>query len=277
MPLEPKFVDMYNVIHIDEKWFFMTKKTENYYLVPEEVEPVRTCQSKNFIRKVMFLAAMARPRFDAEGNEVFSGKIGIFPFVTEKPAERRSRNREAGTMEMKPMTSIKRETIRAFFIEKVIPAIKKNWPREDSVRTIYIQQDNARTHIDLSDKQFQIVASQDGFDIRLTCQPSNSPDLNILDLGFFSSIQALQQKECPRTVPELLLAVEKSFNEYPTEKLNRVFVTLQLCMREIMKQGGSNKYKIPHVNKGRLERESRLPTRVSCDYDLVQNVMNLVA
>lgn len=277
MPYEPKFVDMYNVIHIDEKWFYMTKKKENYYLLPEEGDPLRTCQSKNFIGKVMFLAAMARPRFDAEGNEVFSGKIGIFPFVTEKPAERRSRNRDAGTMVMKPMTSIKRETIRAFFIEKVIPAIKRNWPREDAVRTIYIQQDNARTHIDPSDEQFQIVASQDGFDIRLTCQPSNSPDLNILDLGFFSSIQALQHKECPRTVPELLLAVEKSFNEYPSQKLNRVFVTLQLCMREIMKHGGSNKYKIPHVNKDRLEREGRLPTQVSCDYDLVQSVMNLVA
>ena len=30
----------------------------------------------------MFLVALARPRFDAQGNELFSGKIGVFPFVT---------------------------------------------------------------------------------------------------------------------------------------------------------------------------------------------------
>lgn len=68
---EPKFVDIYNIVHIDEKWFYMTKKSENYYLLPTEDEPVRTCQSKNFIGKVIFLVAMARPRFDDDGNEFF--------------------------------------------------------------------------------------------------------------------------------------------------------------------------------------------------------------
>lgn len=72
---EPKFIDMYNIVHIDEKWFHMTKKTKKYYLLPEEEVPHRTCQSKNFITKVMFLAAMARLRFDNEGNETFSGII----------------------------------------------------------------------------------------------------------------------------------------------------------------------------------------------------------
>ncbi|MCL7027161.1 hypothetical protein MKW94_011355 [Papaver nudicaule] len=33
------FEGMYNVIHTDEKWFYMTKTTENYYLHPEEEEP----------------------------------------------------------------------------------------------------------------------------------------------------------------------------------------------------------------------------------------------
>ena len=35
---EPKFVGMYNVVHIDEKWFYMTRKDENYYLHPNEQE-----------------------------------------------------------------------------------------------------------------------------------------------------------------------------------------------------------------------------------------------
>lgn len=55
---EPKFIDMYSIVHIDEKWFYLTK------ILPEEEVPHRTCQSKNHIVKCMFLAAMARPRFD---------------------------------------------------------------------------------------------------------------------------------------------------------------------------------------------------------------------
>ena len=55
----------------------------------------------------MFLVAIARPRFDAQGNEVFSIKIGVFPFVTHEPAKRTSVNRFAGTIETKPITSVK--------------------------------------------------------------------------------------------------------------------------------------------------------------------------
>ena len=78
LPHEPKFIDMYNIVHIDEKWFYITKKTKRYYLLPNENDPHRTCQSKNFIGKVIFLAVMARPRFDDEGKEVFSEKLEYF-------------------------------------------------------------------------------------------------------------------------------------------------------------------------------------------------------
>jgi hypothetical protein len=61
-------------------------------------------------------------------------------------------------------------------------------------KSIFIQQDNARPHLSLHDKLFCDDVKQDGFDIRLVCQPANSPDLNILDLGFFNSLQSTQLK-----------------------------------------------------------------------------------
>lgn len=88
------------------------------------------------------------------------------------------------------MTSVGRDIIRSFLIEKVLPEIRAKWPDGNS-RIIYIQQDNAKTHVDPNDLEFQQAASQDGFDIRLMYQPPNSPDLNILDLGFFNAIQSL--------------------------------------------------------------------------------------
>ncbi|XP_074314285.1 uncharacterized protein LOC141649494 [Silene latifolia] len=229
MPNEPKFVGMYNVVHIDEKWFYLTKKNEKYYLHSTEADPLRTCQSKNYIGKVMFLVAMARPRYDSDGNETFSGKIGVFPLITKEPAIRRSRNREAGTLVTKPIPSVTREVIRNFLIEKVVPAIKATWPIEDMGSTIFIQQDNARTHIDPNDPEFRRVASQDGFDIRLMCQPANSPDLNILDLGFFSAIQSLQQKKRSDTVDELIGAVENSFMDFVAESLYMKFSVYGAC------------------------------------------------
>jgi hypothetical protein len=80
-------------------------------------------------------------------------------------------------------------------IEKVLPAIKAKWPRDDLNRPIYIQQDNAPSHIEVNDPLFCEATQQDGFDIRLICQPVNSPDFNILDLGFFSchTINSVQE------------------------------------------------------------------------------------
>lgn len=98
-------------------------------------------------------------------------------------------------MEVNPITSVTREIIRTTLLEKVIPKLCDIWPVENSRSTIYIQQYNARTHVNSNDAAFQSAASQNGFDIRLRCQLANSPDMNILDLGFFKAIQSLQEKQ----------------------------------------------------------------------------------
>jgi hypothetical protein len=194
IPHNPIFKSMYNIIHIDEKWFEMTKKSTNYYLVADEEDPYRTCRNKNYIPKVMFLVAIAGPRFDEDFNVTFTGKIGVFPLVQKVPARRSSVNRVAVTLETKPITSITKEVSRMFLINKVLPAIKEKWPPEHAHETIFIQQDNTPCHVSPDDEEFRRAAFEGGFDIRLICQPANSPDLNVLDLGFFSAIQSLQQK-----------------------------------------------------------------------------------
>ncbi|KAH7835464.1 hypothetical protein Vadar_026303 [Vaccinium darrowii] len=271
---EPIFKDMYNYVHIDEKWFYMTKESEKFYLLPQEDEPLRTCKSKRFITKVMFLAAVARPRFDDNHNEVFSGKIGIFPFTIKEPAKRSSKNREAGTLVTKAITAVTKDITRSYLIEKVLPAIRSKWPQSSEIETIYIQQDNARPHIQPWDVDFVEAARADGFDIQLLCQPPSSPDMNVLDLGFFRAIQSLQHQEAPTTVDELVAAVEKSFEELTSESLNRVFLSLQSCMVEVMKDYGGNNYKVPHLGKSRLMREGNLPSQIPCELHIVENALS---
>jgi len=48
-------------------------------------------------------------------------------------------------------------------------------------------------------------------------------------------------------------------------------------MKEMMKIGGSNKYKILHMQKRTLKREGCLPVKVNCDASIVENVMNMLA
>ena len=160
------------------------------------------------------------------------------------------------------MTSVTRETIRKFLIEKVLPAIKEKWPVEERGCPIFIQRDNAKTHITVDDPDFCRVAKEDGWDIRLTCQPPNSPDLNVLDLGFFAALQALFEKSSPSNIQEIEANVVKAYLEYPVDRANRVFLTLQACMREIMLAKGGQHYAIPHLKKETLERIGQLPVRL---------------
>ena len=93
-------------------------------------------------------------------------------------------------METKACTSVTKNVYRSCLLEQVLFEIRNKLPLFSSP-TIYIQQDSARPHISVYDEEFIEVGRQEGVDIKLVCQP-NSPDLNVLDLEFFRSIQALQ-------------------------------------------------------------------------------------
>ena len=57
-------------------------------------------------------------------------------------------------MELKPMTSIKREDIKEFLLEKILPKICERWPQKDLRKPIFIQQDNAKTYVNPRDEDF---------------------------------------------------------------------------------------------------------------------------
>ncbi|VFQ74328.1 unnamed protein product [Cuscuta campestris] len=114
-------------------------------------------------------------------------------------------------------------------IQQVLPAIKEKVP-EAITKHIIIQQDNAKPHIDVNDPEFVQAANADGYSIELTCQPPNSPDLNILDLGFFASIQSLQHQTSTRNVNELVQHVAQAYANLEAKKLNYVWISYQLAM-----------------------------------------------
>lgn len=118
---------------------------------------------------------------------MFDGKIGLWPFTVKYVAHRSSAYRQRGTLCTRNTDTVDPGTYKSFLIDKVIPAIMLKWPQSERPRCIFIQQDNATPHIAPTDPDLVAAGTADGWNIRLICQPPNSPDLNALDLGFFSS------------------------------------------------------------------------------------------
>jgi hypothetical protein len=51
---------------------------------------------------------------------------------------------------------------------------------------------------------------------------------------------------------------------------------IQVCLIEVIKDGGGNRYKIPHIDKDQLEPLGKLPKSHSCDRQLCDNVMEFL-
>lgn len=124
----PKFVDMQNVVHIDEKWFYLSPDMRRFYLLPAEDDPYSCCQSKRFKIKAMFMCATSRPIKDSEGRMIHDGKFGIYPFVEYARAKYSTKNRRAGTMLTKAIESVTLPVMRDMIVNTIIPAIMRNWP-----------------------------------------------------------------------------------------------------------------------------------------------------
>ncbi|ETV90233.1 hypothetical protein H310_14935 [Aphanomyces invadans] len=243
-PDDYAFADMMYVVHVDEKWFFATCVSKSYYLAPDEEPPHRTCKSKKFITKVMFLSAVARPRWDNDRSEWFDGKIGTWLFTEKVPAARTSKNRPAGTLVTVPVSHVR------------------------------IQQDNAKPHVPPMDPRIVAACQSDGW--AMVYQPPNSPDLNVLDLGFFRSIQTLQEQKYPRYIDDIVAGTLQAWREVDMMTLNANFLTLQCCMKEVIRVAGNNSYKVPHMKKAKLAAKGMLPDGVDVDSDTINDGFNLL-
>ena len=93
---------------------------------------------------------------------------------------------------MKVISSGTHQHHRDMMINNLIPAIKEKWPNQR--QTICIQQDNCRVHTQAVDRAILEAANVAGWSMEFYCQPAQSSDLNVLDPGFFNSVQSIHHK-----------------------------------------------------------------------------------
>jgi hypothetical protein len=62
----------------------------------------------------------------------------------------------------------------------------------------------------------------------------------------------------PSNVGEIIANVQQAYQDYNHRKINWIWLSLQCCLNKIINHLGNNDYKLPHMQKERLEREGQL-------------------
>ena len=253
------------VIHVDEKWYYGLRQRAFFWVPPGELAPVVNISSRSHVNKVMLLGAVARPNT----GRGFDGKIGLYPVVKPYRAKRNSANHSAGDVYDKP-ASLDAKLFRRMLKRVIRDAVLKtgNWAKK-----IIIQMDNAGGHgggrcdinkttlakmrrfLEKHEKELIDLCPGRGtpLDIRFVAQPPSSPDLNVLDLGAWNSIQvAVEKLRESRTLSEpkekeILDACFSAWERWDGyEKLGKLFVVLEKILVIVKAIEGGNKYEIPH-------------------------------
>ena len=109
-----------------------------------------------------------------------------------------------------------------------------------------------------------------GINATLYTQAVNSPDVNLLDLGFFRAIQSFNNT-APKNEEELIEVVSAVYDRYPHHNINQTWLTLQCCFNQIILHHGDNDYNIDHIGKEQLKQNRNLPDV----RDVVEDVENI--
>ncbi|GMF44513.1 unnamed protein product [Phytophthora fragariaefolia] len=136
--------------------------------------------------------------------------------------------------------------------------------------TVIVQQDDAGPHVREADAELEAAGGVEGWRIKMRCQPPRSPDLNVLDLGFFALIQALQYRMVTYDTVGLIEAVQNAFDEIRWQTLDKCFVTLQKVMEVILVDSSGNGFKLPRVGK-HVAANGRMPLSVTASEEAVMN------
>lgn len=250
-------------VMLDEKYFRACIKNRTALVKDTNTcAPFLKVHSKLHPPQEMFLGALACPR----PMHGYHGHVGLWPVGKMHRASKKSKYHKKGEMYLKSCSMNKKLFIE-YVTSKVIPKVihdTKKW-----VNKIVIQFDNAGGHGGSHDRSKRtkdllydwVQAHQEKLKemtggtpptIEFVSQPANSPDLNVLDLGAWWSLDTAVKEV--RTKPANISwntavreAVQKAWDSWVcTDSITRIFETHKKVMEEVLKVNGDNTYTLPH-------------------------------
>lgn len=196
-------------------------------------------------------------------------RSGCTPIAETVPAKRNSSKRARGTPVLKVM-NMSADLFITFLKEKVVPDALKKCPW---AKRIVVQMDNAGGNGggrgDIAKKTLQklndwgedlLQELRDGLtdpskppELLFVAQPLHSPDLNVLDLGAWRSmdiaVDELKRNHMGRqlTLEVIGEAAAMAWDVWnAADKLERLFETLQAIWACVVRVDGDNNYSLPH-------------------------------
>jgi len=201
----------------------------------------------------MFLTVLGLPRPEFG----FDGKIGIWRVSEEVTATRKSKYHNAGDVYEKDCT-VTSEWYRECLMKEggVFQMIreKMHWM---TGRRIYVQHDGAPGHNGKGNLEvFDHINAGELIELAVVTQPAQSPDLNINDLGFFSSLKSRvdEFKSEGGNLEEMIESVYSEFNSYDSATITRLWACLVEYYRQIITVLGGNTFANPHSGINKRQR-----------------------
>ena len=160
---------------------------------------------------------------------------------------------------LKIANNFKRQTIKKRFFDDTYPAklrpkqplvIPKSTKKVPEIEFELEKKfhEKIKTSVDILNAHCQKVLPKLSF----ITQPTRSPDLNVLDLGIWNSLQSIvpfvkyEENAIIKMSDRIAMEVARAWNEYESlEKLSKIFNTLKMIYSEVIDVSGSNNYKLP--------------------------------
>ena len=152
-----------------------------------------TAQHKSHIPKIIFLAAIGKLHTWPDETE-FNGKICIWPFTANVGAARASNYRSRGTLKIRGTNAS--ATLSYNMVSKMgglLDSIKRKLLATKHLH-VTIRFEDTTLHTGHGNfEKLRARGQEGGWNIVFEQQPANSPDLNKLDLSFFTVFSRLRR------------------------------------------------------------------------------------
>ena len=117
---------MYDMVHIDEKWFDPTNKVNNYYFTPNKTPTNRSITNGNRLSKLMFSTTVSHLEVWPNYGLHVQWKNWLLGICNVQSGKMKFQVSSKGHFFAKSV-SVTRKLSCTFFIEKVILEIKNKW------------------------------------------------------------------------------------------------------------------------------------------------------
>ncbi|KAG6971266.1 hypothetical protein JG687_00002141 [Phytophthora cactorum] len=92
-----------------------------------------------------------------------------------------------------------------------------------------------------------------------------------------AGLRAVQNRVPIHGIDNPITVVQTTYKDMRADTLTNIFLTMQDCMRCVLRQKGGNQYTLPNIGKAKLRRKGILSRVLSCDQHLYDSAKAVLA